>query len=840
MDISTLIEKISEMLVLADLDDIQELASLHTTLQELVGVAEDEGVELRRHAKGLSDFVENLILDDAPPKAEALECVGLAVTALQRMFVSGQSAAEVGFPAVIAVPKDSPPPKPKTQPAPEPEAPQAAPQPQQQISPQTPTDLTFVCESFSSDPELLGDFIVETADHLATAEDQLLKLEKTPGDKAAINTVFRGLHTIKGVASFLGLEEIRTVAHETETFLDMARTERLTLSGKNMELAFASIDLLKKMTENIKDSMNGKRLSNQLPDVNQLLASLREATGKDQPESSLQEITQSLIPLFVSETAEHLDEVERQLLNIERNAEDSNAINAIFRAFHTIKGGAVLVGLKEIGAFAHRLESLLSLVREGKQTLRGEPLDLVFDAQAGMKRMNQALDQSLNSKTEFVAPDFTALYARLDVIVSPKKHPAKAHPGTAPPAPEPAAEAEHKDAEQGHFHEVVKVEADKLDKLVDSIGELVISVSMVTQSEEFRRARSPDLARRLGQLNKITRSLQEMGTSLRMVPIKSTFQKMARLVRDLAKKSRKNVDFATVGEDTELDKSVVDQISDPLVHMVRNSIDHGIEDSPADRAAAGKPPHGRVELRAFHRGGNIYIEIADDGRGLDRERIVAKAVEKGLIPSGDDLSDAEVYALIFEPGFSTAAKITEISGRGVGMDVVKRNIEALRGVVEIQNSPGKGSTFSVRLPLTLAIIDGMIIKIADERYIIPTLSVVRTIKPSAAELSTVLEKGEMLKEQDKLIPLIRLRELFGLGPPADGYGASLIVVVEDEGGQTGLLVDQLLGQEQIVIKSLGEALRGLPGVSGGAVMPDGLVGLILDVGGLVKIANGTI
>jgi two-component system chemotaxis sensor kinase CheA len=322
-----------------------------------------------------------------------------------------------------------------------------------------------------------------------------------------------------------------------------------------------------------------------------------------------------------------------------------------------------------------------------------------------------------------------------------------------------------------------------------------------------------------------------------MVPVKPTFQKMARLVRDLAKKSGKKVEFVMSGEDTELDKTVVDNIGDPLIHMIRNSVDHGIEENPRKRLEAGKDEVGHVHLRAYHKGGNIYIEVQDDGRGLDRAAILAKAIERGLIREGENVSDREIYNQIFHPGFSTAKRITDVSGRGVGMDVVKRSIEGLRGQVDIMSEPGMGTIFTIRLPLTLAIIDGMVIRVGKDRYIVPTLSVVQSIRPDAGNLSSVLNRGAMLSVQDRLIPLFQVARLFDIEGAVEDPLTGTVVVVEDNGKQTGLLVDELLGQQQIVIKPLGDLLQGTPGLSGGAIMPDGKVGLILDVAGLVRLAT---
>ncbi len=384
----------------------------------------------------------------------------------------------------------------------------------------------------------------------------------------------------------------------------------------------------------------------------------------------------------------------------------------------------------------------------------------------------------------------------------------------------------------------MRVDAERLDHLIETIGELVIAESMVSQSPEIKKAgMSVKLAKDLDHLDKICRELQEIGMSLRMVPVRPVFQKMARLVRDLSKKQEREVEFVVSGEDTELDKNVVDKIGDPLVHMVRNAVDHGIEADVADRVRLGKPAQGRIELRAFHKGGNICIEIEDDGKGLDREAILAKAISRGLLREGENPSDRDLFALIFEPGFSTAKQVTDISGRGVGMDVVRRNIEELRGTVDITSAPGKGSTFSIKLPLTLAIIEGMVIRVGAEHYIIPTLSVVRLIRPQSQDLTHVFDRGEMLAFEGSHLPLFRLAGLFDVDGAKARPEEAMVVIVEDEGRKVGLMADELLGQQSIVIKSLGETMQGTDGVAGGAIMSNGNVALILDIAGIVRVAH---
>jgi two-component system chemotaxis sensor kinase CheA len=382
----------------------------------------------------------------------------------------------------------------------------------------------------------------------------------------------------------------------------------------------------------------------------------------------------------------------------------------------------------------------------------------------------------------------------------------------------------------------IKVSTSRLDTLVNMTGELVIAQLMVAEQINAADLSMHELARKVSHQSKIVRELQELSMSMRMVPIQGVFQKMTRLARDLSHKASKPVDFVTVGEETELDRTVVDKIADPLVHMVRNSIDHGIEPS-ADRVKAGKPPTGRVELRAFHKCGSIVIEMEDDGKGLDTERILKKAVESGLVEAGQDLPPEEIFKLIFHPGLSTAEKVTSISGRGVCMDVVKKNVEALRGRIDISSTRGKGTIFTIRLPLTLAVIDGQIVRIGQQRYIIPINSIVRTLRPTREQVSSVLGHGEVVRERNELLPLVRLHKLFNITESREDATQGLVVVVEEDGKKCCLLVDDLLGQQQVVIKNLGDGLGRVRGVSGGAIMGDGKITLILDVPGLVQLAQ---
>jgi len=393
---------------------------------------------------------------------------------------------------------------------------------------------------------------------------------------------------------------------------------------------------------------------------------------------------------------------------------------------------------------------------------------------------------------------------------------------------------EHKKGDPAAMEPTVKVDTGKLDNLVNLIGELVIAQSLVAQNRALSSLRDAKWNRDFSHLKRITADLQRISMSLRMVPIRQTFQKMVRLVRDLANKSKKEVDLIMSGEETEIDRNLVDTLYDPLVHMIRNSVDHGIE-PPAKRLEEGKPKTGRVFLRAFQKGGYIIIEIEDDGQGLNRPKIAQKAREKGLVPAGAALTDRQIDNLIFEPGFSTADKISDVSGRGVGMDVVRKTIEKLKGKVELFSVTGKGCRFVMRVPLTLAILDGIVVQVGEERYILPTMFIKETLRPAPQDLRTVQNQGEVIRVRDRYLPLLRLHEPLGVRPRKENPWEALVVVVENEGRQKGLMVDDLLGKQEVVIKSLGEQLNALKGVAGATIMGDGRVGLILDIQGILEI-----
>jgi two-component system chemotaxis sensor kinase CheA len=560
---------------------------------------------------------------------------------------------------------------------------------------------------------------------------------------------------------------------------------------------------------------------------------------------------------FINESQEHLQNIEQGVLVLEDDPTNADTLNSIFRAFHTFKGGSGFLNLTVIKDLAHELESLLDAARQHKLALNSGIIDVILEGGDTLKKFVTQIVDRINSgdAAKPILIPTSALIAKVKTvlanpdapIVATRQQEVAAAPvakdeqtASAAIAARPAKPVEAETSKSGGpiagSAGYVKVDTIKLDSLIDLVGELVISESMVVQDPELLKLPSRHLARNLGQLRRITSELQRTAMSLRMVPIRATFQKMNRLVRDLAAKQSKQVQLVLSGEDTELDRNIVEEIADPLVHMIRNAADHGIE-KPDARLAKGKNAQGTIQLRAFHRGGNIVIQIQDDGNGLNKDKLLAKATEKGIVKPGQSLADKEIYDLIFAPGFSTADQVTDISGRGVGMDVVRRNIEKLRGKVEIDTVTGQGTTFTIYLPLTLAIIDGMIVSVGGERYIIPTLSVRESFRPRPEMISTIHERGEMVNVRGRLCPLLRLHRYFD--QPAKSTDASEgIVVVIESGEQTRcLLVDELIGKQEVVIKSLGGTLKKNPSLAGGAVLGDGRVGLILNVDSLVRLSG---
>jgi two-component system, chemotaxis family, sensor kinase CheA len=564
-----------------------------------------------------------------------------------------------------------------------------------------------------------------------------------------------------------------------------------------------------------------------------------------------------LLNEFCNEGKDLLSQVEQGVLVLEEDPAHRETLNQVFRAFHTFKGGAGFLGLEPIKDLAHNLESLLDAARQNSLVIDRHVINLILAGGDALRKFVDGIEQTIRSdnKTAPIVVPTRELIERVrstldgnpgevtvekhretSVLASKPANEAKVTPPIAeinkpiPTLPKEIEEPQPKPSPKPkatNLSNFVKIDTQKLDALIDLVGELVIAKSMVVEHPVVAGQQSEELSRELRQLSRIAADLQRNAMSLRMVPIRTTFQKMNRLVRDLANSQNKQICLVTKGEDTELDRNIVEALAEPMIHMLRNSIDHGIE-RPAEREGLGKSAEGKIEIEACHQAGGILIRIKDDGRGIDPARVLAKARERGIIDSDFNGNTHEILSLIFEPGFSTAETITDVSGRGVGMDVVRRSISRLRGRVDVQSVVGKGTTFSIYLPLTLAIIDGMLVGAGSQRFIIPTLSIQESFKPTAGMLSTLKGRGQLVNLRGRLIPMISLCEKLKIDEGSDDPSEGIILIINSGGQAKGLLVDHLISKQEVVIKPMGDTLQSQPVYSGAAIMGDGRVALILD------------
>ncbi len=593
----------------------------------------------------------------------------------------------------------------------------------------------------------------------------------------------------------------------------------------------------------------------------------------------------TLVGEFIAESLDLIANIEAALLKLESNPENSEAVNTAFRAIHTIKGTSAFLALDSISAFTHRAESFFSRIRDKEIRCTGGYADLAFRSVDMLKDLIKIIQNALGGEPIVTPEGFDDLMALLaapeaadisENIFDEPSESAEMRPrlgdilvaqGKADREEIEAAATDQGDQPIGlaivrsgtaSLTEVgralrrqrrilgteptaessVRVRTDRLDRLIEMAGELVIGHSMVAQDETVNSQKYPELQRKVNQTGKIVRQLQDLCMSIRMVPLKATVLKIARLVRDLARRREIMINFIPVGEDTEIDRNMVDLINDPLVHLVRNAVDHGIE-PPEEREKNEKPRTSALVMRAFHSGGNVVVEISDDGRGLDRNKIIQKAIAKGLIQSGKDMTDSEVINLIFQPGFSTADKVTDVSGRGVGLDVVRKAVETLRGRIDVSSEFGKGCTFSICLPLTMAITDGMLVKVGSQKYILPTVNIDMSFRPDPKALSTIAGRGETVIFKDKLMPIFRLHRLFNIEEAVQDPTRGLLIIIGEGNQRCALLVDELVGQQQVVAKSLGNGIGKVQGISSGAILGDGRVGLILDPQEITTLARQT-
>ena len=680
-------------------------------------------------------------------------------------------------------------------------------------------------------------FFEESFEGLDVMENGLLNMDPGEADPEEINSIFRAAHSIKGGSGTFGFNNISEFTHVMETLLDEMRDGRRPVTADAVNVLLASVDVLREMLTAAQEGTepDEARIAEQRSELERVLSGGGEVeaatpvgdTAAAAPAVEVQPVGWRI----VFRPHQHLLRTGNDPLRIIREIADLGDLEVV----------CDISDLPPMSEFEPE-DSYLSW-------------ELKLDAPVDKAQIDEIFEWVEDDCDFAVVP---ILPEGADTVQAAPAAPVDNPPQEEEKKPElkvaepPVERRQTPDRRQGGDRRAtgkaakkgaggsssIRVDTGKIDSLINMVGELVITQSMLGMlGEDFSMDKLGRLREGLAQLERHTRELQESVMQIRMLPISFTFSRFPRLVHDLSQKLGKKIELRMSGENTEVDKTVIEKIGDPLVHLVRNSVDHGIE-SPEERVAAGKPETGVVHLSAEHRGGNIVIEIRDDGKGLARDKILQKGIERGLVRPEDNLSDKQIFELIFQPGFSTAEQVSGVSGRGVGMDVVRRNINELGGAIEIDSEQGKGSTITIRLPLTLAILDGQSICIGSETYIVPLVSIIESIQVRPHMVRHVAGKGETFRLRDEYLPIVRMHEIFGIPDArATRIEDGIVVVVEAGGRKCGLFVDDLLGQQQVVIKSLEANYGRVEGLSGATILGDGSVALILDIPGVMRLAN---
>ncbi|PIE42953.1 MAG: chemotaxis protein CheA [Gammaproteobacteria bacterium] len=665
-------------------------------------------------------------------------------------------------------------------------------------------------------------FFEESFEGLDVMESALLQLGVDDIDPETLNEIFRAAHSIKGGAGTFGFTYVAEFTHVLETLLDQIRSGNRALANADVELLLQSVDCVRSMIQSLEA---GEQIatadSDWLKTQFERILYGTETSSENvsgQPGSPAQAAASAGVKKW-----RIFFKPDRDILKT------GNEPLRMFRELAKMGSLSVVADVENVPAIAaiDPESCYLSWSIELIADVDRPAIEAVFEWVVDESELNiESLEVTSDPDADWYPEPLASPPPIVNVPIGPA---ARSDSAVWPPAA--AAKPKKQDVSS------IRVGIDKIDSLINMVGELVITQSMLGElSRDFDISKLPRLLEGLEQLDQNTRELQESVMRIRMLPISFTFSRFPRLVHDLSRQTGKKIELQLSGEQTELDKTVLEKMGDPIVHLVRNSLDHGIE-MPNERVAAGKAETGTITLDAYHQGGNIVVQVIDDGRGLDRDKILAKAIEKGLVSEADPLTDQQIYELIFRPGFSTAETITGISGRGVGMDVVRKNVQELNGSVEVESEPGKGSVFTIRLPLTLAILDGQLIRVSSQTYILPLIAIVESIPRDPTMVHSVAGGAEVFKLRDECVPILRLDSILNIEPRQQETAESLLVIVEGNAMKVALLVDDLLAQQQVVIKSLEENYKRVEGVSGATILGDGTVALILDIAGLIKLAG---
>jgi two-component system chemotaxis sensor kinase CheA len=677
-------------------------------------------------------------------------------------------------------------------------------------------------------------FIEEAGEIIEKLDVDILRFEENSADFNLLNEIFRGVHTLKGNANAFGFTRLGEFVHHFEDVLDHYRSTQEDIEEHHLELFVGSVDIIKEVMTCELDALPDlpSEYDGCLERIKKLIASKKNLPIEDILEEACGSLN-DLASEFGLSCAEQFENAVSNAVQLSQASQTEGLnlyrIDLMLDSDAYKRGFDHLLFLKLLGESAVSLESFFDMepvppldgFKCDENSLKNVCAVLLTPLSLDEVRENFEYLFDHEYRVSFIEPAAVEEETGVEeALVAPKME-----------AVQEASKAATKNtAAVSSAKSTIRIDTFKLDELFDSVGELVIAQNFIAQNEKIRSIEDESISRTIETLSKITKRIQDRVMSLRMVAIRDTFDKMKRVVRDTSKKTGKELRLNVQGEETEIDKTMIDSLSDPLIHIIRNAIDHGLEADADERIAAGKKIEGNITLRAYHKSGSIVISVSDDGRGINKEKVFRKAIERGIITGDENLTDSQIFGLIMQPGFSTADTISDLSGRGVGLDVVKTSIEKLRGKIEIDSKEGEGTTFSMVLPLTLAIIDGMLVQASGEIYIIPTLSVVESFRPEREIVHALKEKGEFVSMRGQHIPVIRLSDVFDLPvserlEPWEG----ILVCVETEAGRIAIMVDELVGRQQVVIKPLGKALARLKEITGGAILGSGDIALILNV-----------
>jgi len=717
--------------------------------------------------------------------------------------------------------------------------------------------------------EILVEFLSESRDMIDDSVPKLIELQEifeSTGDvdNEILNSVFRTFHSIKGTAAFLEFNNINKATHAAENLLDLYRKGKRKIDASGIALLLRASDfmqsaldiievesndlsleeeakeIISELKHEIEDEQSVEPKTPDTPQPEAKTAPIKEtehtpeetADNQDEPHIDLNmSVSDDMRDRFIEEADDIIEMSEGYILSMIKEPDKVNdIIPELFRQIHSFKGNCGFMELTDMEKVTHSMETELNKLRESDAAApSGDSLKCFLDVldmlRGGVADVSNGGSGKLE-KTDNICPKVQSQNTPpLTEITERKSEKQTAGPAATRKVPSKVMRRD------------IRVDLDKLDNLINLVGELVIAQAMVTNNPDVKDLELENFERAAGHLDRIVRDLQDVAMAVRMIPISGSFRKMIRLVHDLSRKFGKKVRLDLFGEETEIDKTVSELIADPLVHIIRNAVDHGLE-TTQERLAAGKSETGTIKLEARHEGGEIWILIQDDGKGLDRNFILAKGIEKGLVEGdGSQMSDDQVYRLLFEPGFSTAKQVTDVSGRGVGMDVVRRNIEKLKGQIDVSTTLGKGSSFILKIPLTLAIIEGMMVRVGQAKYTIPMLSIRGCIRAEEGTITTPMDNHEVIKLREQLLPILRLYALHNVNPDSKNLEDGAMVIVEDRESTAAIFVDEILGQHQTVIKGLSNYMGNVNSVSGCTIMGDGDVSLILDPAGLVALAT---